>query len=319
MQNTTNTRAFIESEVVSNFIVMNLHDGLLGTEFYRNVSDFQAGDQLNIKTVGSVTLQELSENTPPIYNPIETGTISLTITEQPGDAWYITDDLREDGNQIPALLQARAMEGTRAFQERFETDFLDTGAAHYATGGAGAADPGLINGFAHLIPSTGANDAFTTSQLIQAKLAFDKANVPDQGRIFLCDPVVGATLDGLVTLTSDITQFAKDVLVNGMTKGQRFMINLYGFDVIVSNRLKVADYSDGTTSLTAAVGNLCMCVADDQCKPIMAAWRRLPKSEGERNKDLRRDEHTSSARWGIGIQRLDTIACLPTSATAISN
>ena len=319
MQNTTNTRAFIESEVVSDFIIMNLHDGLLGTEFYRNVTDFQHGDQLNIKTVGSVTLQEISENTAPVYNPIETGEITLTITEEVGDAWYITDNLREDGHQIPALLQTRAMEGTRAMQEKFETDFLKTGAEHYATGGAGAGVPNNINSFPHLIPSAGANNAFTLSQLVQAKLSFNKANAPDAGRIFICDSVVEATLNGLVTITTDVTPFAKDILTKGMASGQRFMTNLYGFDIMTSNRLHIADYDDGTTSITAGVGNLCMCVADDQCKPIMAAWRRLPKSEGERNKDLRRDEHTTSARWGFGIQRLDTMICLPTDATAISN
>lgn len=319
MHLTSNTTAFIESEVVSHFILMNLHDGLLGTEFYRNVSDFQHGDTLLIKTVGTVTIQDITENTPPVYNPIETNEIQLTITEQVGDAWYITDDLREDGHDIDALLNARAMESTRALQERFETDFLDTAAARYATGGAGAADPNNVNGMPHLIPSVGTNDAFTLSQLIQARLSFDKAEVPGEGRVFICDPVVEATLNGLVSITQDVTPFGKDILAAGFAKGQRFVMNLYGFDIIVSNRLKVADYSDGTTALTAAVGNVCMCVADDNTKPIMAAWRRLPKSEGERNKDRRRDEHVTSARWGIGTQRIDTLACLPTSATAITN
>src|SRR6478736_905200 len=108
MQITSNTRAFIESEVVSTFILTNLHDGLLGEQFYRNVSDFQHGDQLNIKTIGSVTIQEAAENVPLVYSPIETGTVTFRITEYKGDAWYITDDLREDGNQVDSLIAARA-------------------------------------------------------------------------------------------------------------------------------------------------------------------------------------------------------------------
>ena len=48
MQLTTNTRAFIEAEVYSDFILMNLHDGLLGEVFYRNVSDFGSGTTLHI-------------------------------------------------------------------------------------------------------------------------------------------------------------------------------------------------------------------------------------------------------------------------------
>lgn len=317
MQITSNTRPFIESEIVSSFILMNLHDGLLGTQFYRNVADFQNGDTLLVKTVGSVTLQEISENTPPVYNPIETGEIQLTITEEVGDAWYITDNLREDGHQIESLLQARATESTRAMQERFESHFFDVAGAHYETGagGAGAGSPGNINSQPHLIPSTATNNVFELDQLVQCRLAFNKANVPQAGRVVFVDPVCAATLDTLVTITHDVTEFGKNILQGGMSSSQRFVMNLYGFDIIESNRLKLGSYSDGTTTIATGVGNLAMCVLDDQCKPVMAAWRRMPKSEGERNKDKRRDEHTTSARWGMGIQRLDTLACLPTHAT----
>lgn len=86
MQLTSNTRAFIESEQYSSFILLNLHDGLLPESFYRNVSDFGSGDTLHIKTIGSVTLQEAEEDTPLIYNPIETGEITFQITEYKGDA-----------------------------------------------------------------------------------------------------------------------------------------------------------------------------------------------------------------------------------------
>lgn len=319
MQLTSNTRSFIESEQFSSFILLNLHDGLLGETFYRNVADFGSGETLYIKTVGSVTLQEASEDTPLVYSPIETNEITFAITEYIGDAYYVTDDLREDGTDIQRLMAERAAESTRAIQEKFETDFLKTGAAYYATGGAGAGSPNLINGFAHLIPSAGGNNAFTLTQLIQARLAFDKGNVPSEGRVFICDSVVDATLNGLVTITHDVSPFGQQILTDGMARGQRFVMNLYGFDIMTSNRLHVANYSDGTTSITNGVGNLCMCILDDQCKPIMGAWRRMPKTEGERNKDNARDEFVTRARYGFGIQRLDTMACLPTSATAITN
>lgn len=319
MQLTSNTQAFIEAEQYSQFILMNLHDGLLGEAFYRNVGDFTSGTTLNIKTVGTVTLQEAAEDTPLVYNPIDSGTITLQITEYKGDAWYVTDDLREDGSQVEALMAARAAESTRAFQEEFETTFLRTAAEYYAAGGPGAGSPNNINGQPHVIPSTGANNAFELAQLVRARLSLDKANVPMEGRIFICDPVVEATLNGLVTITHDVTPFGQQILADGMGRGQRFMMSLYGFDIIVSNRLHVADYSDGTTSITGGIGNLVMCVADDQTKPIMAAIRRTPKVEGERNKDRARDEFVVRSRYGMGIQRLDTLAVIPTSASAISN
>lgn len=315
MQITDNTRAFIEAEQYSSFILMNLHDGLLPETFYRNVADFGSGTTLNIKTVGSVTLQEASEDTPLVYNPIETGTITFTITEYKGDAWYVTDDLREDGTDIERLMAERAAESTRAQQEVFESDFLAVG-GRYFRDNAGALP---INGFAHKIVADGTNKAFELEGLIRMRLAFDKANVPGEGRVFICDPVVDATLNSLVTITHDVSPFGQQILQEGMARGQRFVMNLFGWDILTSNRLFVGDFNDGTTSITGGVCNLFMCVLDDQTKPIMGAWRRMPKSEGERNKDRARDEFVVRSRYGFGLQRRDTIGAYITSATAISN
>ena len=316
MQLTTNTRAFIEAEQYSSFILLNLHDGLLPDTFYRNVTDFSSGDTLHIKTVGSVTLQEASEDTPLVYNPIETGEITMAITDYVGDAWYVTDDLREDGNQIDTLMGERSAESTRAIQENFETRFLETAQSSQTD-----ANANLINGFAHRISSTvatsGSENSFALTQLIQLRLAFDKANVPGEGRVFICDPVVEATLNGLVTITHDVTPFGQKILEQGMARGQRFIMNLYGFDIIQSNRLPTGTFSDGTTSISSAVANIAMCVLDDQTKPVMAAWRRMPKSEGERNKDRARDEFVVRAKYGFGTQRLDTLGVIITSAVNV--
>ncbi len=316
MQTTINTTAFIESEQYSRFILLNLHDGLLPGSFYRNVADFGNGTTLHIKTIGTVTLQEAAEDTPLIYNPIETGEITLQITEYKGDAWYVTDDLREDGTDIDRLLAERASESTRAIQEAFETDFLATGAKIYAATNG----PFNINGFPHKIVSAETNNIFSLDHLITMRLAFDKANVPAEGRIFICDPVVEATLNGLVTITHDVTPFGAEILKNGMARGQRFVTNLYGWDIILSNRLYVhaPSQTDGTTSITGGVMNMFMCISDDQSKPMMSAWRRQPKSEGERNKDRARDEHVVRCRYGFGVQRMDTMGTLVTSATARS-
>lgn len=310
MQLTSNTTAFIEQQIYSDFILKNLHDGLLGEQFYRNVGDFGSGDTINIPTVGSVTIQEGTENEAFTYNPIDTGRVTLSITDYVGDAWFVTDDMREDGYNVDALMAARSAESTRAIQENFETRFLAT-----ANSAQTDADPNTINGFAHRIASAETNDVFALSHLISMRLAFDKANVPAQGRVFIADPVVEATLNGLVNIATDVTPFAKEILNNGMSSGMRFVQSLYGFDVIISNRLPTGNFGDGTESVTGAVANIAMCVLDDQCKPIMAAWRRMPRVEGERNKDLRRDEFVVSARWGVGAQRVDTLGVIITSAT----
>jgi len=312
MQLTSNTQAFIEAEQYSAFILMNLHDGLLGSEFYRNVGDFANGSTLNIKTVGSVTIQEASENTPLVYNPIESGNITFAMTDYVGDAWYVTDDLREDGNQVDQLMTARSTESTRAIQENFETRFLQV-----AEAGQTNSNANLINGFAHRIASAETDDVFALSQLIRMRLAFDKANVPASGRVFIADPVVEATLNGLVNITHDVTPFAESILRNGMSSGMRFAGQLYGFDIILNNRLPTGSFGDGTETVAVGVANICMSTLDDQTKPVMAAWRRMPKVEGERNKDLGRDEFVVRARFGLGVQRVDTLGVIITSSVNI--
>jgi len=276
MQVTSNSQAFIEAEQYSSFILNNLHDGLLPQTFYRNVSDFGSGTTLHIKTVGSVTIQEAAEDTPLVYNPIESGEVSLQITNYVGDAWYVTDDLREDGSQIEQLMSARSVESTRALQETFESRFLSVCNAAQTN-----ANPNTINGFAHRIASAETNNVFALKHLIAMRLAFDKANVPDSGRVFICDPVVEATLNGLVTITHDVSPFGEMILKEGMARGQRFVMQLFGWDIITSNRLPTGTFSDGTTSVTGGVANIFMCVLDDNTKPIMAAWRRMPKVEGK--------------------------------------
>ena len=118
------SQAFVEAQQYSQFILDNLPDVLLPEGFYRDVSDFGSGTTLNIKTVGTVTLQDAAEDVPLVFNPIDTGTINLTITDYLGDAWRVSDDLREDGSQIDTLMGMRAMESTRAFGEHHEGRFL---------------------------------------------------------------------------------------------------------------------------------------------------------------------------------------------------
>lgn len=308
-QNRANSTAFIEAEQYSSFILQNLHDGMLPGSFFRNVSDFGSGNTLHIKTTGTVTIQDGAEEVPFEYSPIESGEVTLTITDYVGDAWYVNDELREDGAQVEALMSARSTESTRAIQEVFESRFLRRCNTAQVN-----ADPNKVNGFNHRIASTATNNVATLDAFIKMKLAFDKANVPMAGRIAIVDPVVGATLDGLVSITSNATPFAENILANGWSRDHQFLMNLYGWNIITSNRLATGTFSDGTTSVNSAVANVFMCVADDNTKPIMAAWRRMPKVEGERNKDLRRDEFVTSARFGFGTQRADTLGIYITSA-----
>ena len=309
-QNRANSTAFIETEQYSAFILRNLHDGLLPGTFYRNVTDFGSGTTLNIKTVGSVTVQDVAEDVAVDYTPIESGTIKMTIDNYMGDAWYVTDDLKEDGAQIDALMTARSMESARAIKEVFETRFLAR-----AVSALTPSNPNAVNGFNHMLVGSGANNTITINDFIAMRLAFDKANVPAGGRIAIVDPITAASFCKLIQLTGDIQPWPQSILANGFDRDHTYVTTIHGWTVITSNRLPRGSFSDGTVTVANGVANLFMSVADDNTKPVMAAWRRMPSIETERNKDKRRQEFTTSCRFGFGVQRLDTIGVIATNAS----
>ena len=309
-QNRANSTAFIETEQYSAFILRNLHDGLLPGTFYRNVTDFGSGTTLNIKTVGSVTVQDVAEDVAVDYTPIESGTIKMTIDNYMGDAWYVTDDLKEDGAQIDALMTARSMESARAIKEVFETRFLAR-----AVSALTPSNPNAVNGFNHMLVGSGANNTITINDFIAMRLAFDKANVPAGGRIAIVDPITAASFGKLIQLTGDIQPWPQSILANGFDRDHTYVTTIHGWTVITSNRLPRGSFSDGTVTVANGVANLFMSVADDNTKPVMAAWRRMPSIETERNKDKRRQEFTTSCRFGFGVQRLDTIGVIATNAS----
>ena len=311
--------SFIEAEQYSQFLLRNLHDGLLPTNIYRNVTDFGSGNTLHIKTIGEVTLQDVTEDEDFTYNPIESGEVQLTITDYPGDAWYVTDEMRQDGSQIEALHTARATEGNRAFQEHFETRFLNT-----MNAGQTAGDGNIVNGFRHRFRAGGTNQTLLEEDYIDMRLAFDKANVAMGGRIAIVDPVSAAALSKTATLTANMDAVGESFRLakDGFDREHQFVTMLHGWQIWTSNRLpsisgETLTLFDGTSSAsTSGVANIFMSMADDNAKPGMVAWRSLPSVETQRDMDKRRDKFTMAGRFGIGVQRLDTLGVIVSSATA---
>lgn len=323
-QLTSNTTSFIEAQQYSQFIVENLKDFLLPEGLWRDVSDFGAGTTLNIKTVGTVTIQDGQEDTPLNFNPIDTGTITLSITDYIGDAWKVSDELREDGAQVEALMSMRALESTRALGEYHESRLLSV-----ANAAQTAAGLNLVNGRPHrwIAGGSGATSrVMTLSDFVAMKLAFDKAKVPAAGRIAIVDPIVEASLNSITNLVSvSNNPMFEGIVTEGFSRDHKFVKNIFGFDIWTSNYLPVKTATEainassyGLANTTAAIGdvaNVFMSVADDNTKPIMHAWRRAPKTEGWRDSEERADKFQVTSRFGFGAQRVDTLGVILTSGS----
>lgn len=316
MLNTTQNSAFIDAQVYDTFILDNLHTYLLPEGWWRDVSNFGSGTTLNVKTIGDVTIQDMSEEQEPNFTGIDTNTLTLTITDWPGDAWYITDKLREDGSQVDQLISMRAQAATRALAEHHETRFLSVSNSSQTS-----ANVNLVNGRPHRWVAGGSGGTsrnMTIEDIIAAKLSFDKANVPAFGRVAIVDPIVEATLNSLTNLVnvSNNPRF-EGIITEGFAKQNRFIKNIFGFDFYVSNLLPTKAATEALDASayalandTAEIGdvaNIFMCVADDQVKPLMHAWRRQVKTESWRQHEKERDAFKTSSRYGLGAQRTDSL------------
>ncbi len=321
-QLTGNTAAFIEATQYSTFIVENLPAYSLPPGLWRDVSDFGHGTTLNIKTIGTVTIQDAAEDTPLVYNPIDSNTITLTVTDYVGDAWRVSDDLREDGSQIDKLLGNRAMESTKALGVNHESRFLAVASSESGTGQT-AANVNLVNGQPHRWVAGGAsatNRVMTLADFIAMKFSFDKANVPAGGRVCFVDPVVEATINSLTNLVnvSNNIHF-EGIVTSGFERNHKFVRNIYGWDIWTTNYLptKTATEALNPTASNANLANdtaevsdvacLFMSVSDDNTKPVMHAWRRQPSVEGWRDHENRGDNFQTTSRFALGMQRTDTV------------
>lgn len=321
-----NTPAIRRAEVYSSVILDEIKDNLLPTGLHRDVSDFGDGDTLFITTFGEVVLRDLQEDQETPIDAIDTGRITLTITEHKGAGASLTDELKEDSNQAAQFDAMIVPKMLRAISEAYETDLLNAGQSRQI-----ASNTNNVNNYAHRFVAGGANRTMTIEDLIYMKLAFDKANLPSNGRVLIVDPLVEATLNSLTNLVnvSNNPRF-EGIVETGFGKDMRFIKNIMGFDIWMSNRLPrlgAAETLDTTAGSTvqapsgngsASVGdivNQAWVITDDMTTPVMGAWRRMPTVEGDRNVSKRRDEFYCSARWGFGLQRPQSLGSIITSAT----
>lgn len=316
---TGNQSPLIKAQVFSDFMLEAIHDGYLPDGLHRDVSDFGDGDTLFIPVMGETVLRDYVEDSGIEFDAVDTGQISLTITDYVSAGSYITDKLAQDAYKAAALEAAIPREHLRLVAERYESDML----AQVNKQTLGSTN--TVNSFAHRwVASSGVtNGVLTLEDFIYAKLAFDKANMPEMNRLAIIDPVQEAALNILVGNQAFTNNPQFEGIVNsGFAKGKRFVRNVYGFDVWVSNRLStVTETINGgphatSKSVTGGKANVFGVFSDDQHTPFMGAWRQSPQTEGFRNTTFKRDEYSTTARWGFGVQRFEALIGILTSATA---
>lgn len=242
-----------------------------------------------------------------------TGNFTFTITDYKSSATYITEKAKQDWFYVNELTSMFVPKMHRALAVAMENDIMDLG-----PDGQTASDPNTINGARHRYVGGGTGDTISIVDFAKANYALDKANVPSTNRVAIVDPSVVHTLatqTNLVNLSNNPSW--EGIVRDGYVTGMRFVANVYGFDVYVSNYLKdgIAETVSGN-SITNGVANLFFSAAPDVL-PFVGAIRQMPKVDSEFNKDLQREEYVTTMRYGFKLYRPENMVVVLTDNSQV--
>lgn len=319
---TANSTLLTRAEIWSNELKEVLEDDLMGMMFVDMLVDFPDGNTFTIPSIGDAQVDDYAEDTSVNYRPLDTGEWQFTIDEYISSGTYITRKNEQDMYYMSQLVSSFVPKQERAIMEHFEARIFEKPEAIL---GASTNGQYQINDAYHRF-SGGNSGTIELADFAYAWYALDKANIPAQNRVAVVDPAVGFYINTL----SNLVQVADNpmwegIVADGITSGMKFVKNVYGFDVYMSNYLPdVTDNAlperDGSTtndfSSTAGKPGYFFSAAGDVL-PWKAAWRQAPMVDTEYNKDKQRTEFVTTARYGAKLYRPENMVSIVTS-TAIS-
>ena len=240
--------------------------------------------------------------------PMDTGEFTFTIDEYVSSGHYVTKKAEQDGYYMSQLVSSFAPKQSRAIMEHFEGNVLNKAEAIL---GATANGQYQINNAYHRYAG-GNSGVIELADFAYAWYALDKANVPAEGRVAIVDPSTAFRINTLSNLVDVSNNKAfEGIVADGISTGMRFVKNVYGFDVYMSNYLPTVTDSalperDGSTTFDAsavtAKSNLFFSAAPDVL-PFVGAWRQAPVVESEWVGKKQRTEFYTTARYGVKLYR----------------
>jgi len=311
---TSQTDHLIRSNLWSSELKEIFEDELMGMKYVDMISDFPDGDTINIPSIGQAEVLDYAEGQAVKYTAMDTGNFTFSITDYKSSATYITNKMKQDSFYTSRLVSAFVPKMNRAISKVMEVDILAVGPAAQT-----AANTNSINGAAHRWVGAGTNETIAVSDFAKARYALQKANVPMTNLVAIVDPSVEYALSTLTNLTnvSNNPQW-EGIVRNGMSTGTKFVMNVYGFDVYVSQNLKVNTTSETISSITSAAGvNNLFFSAAPEALPIVGAIRQSPTVESEYNKDMQREEYVTTCRYGFKLFRPENMVVVVTDTDQV--
>jgi hypothetical protein len=316
---TQNTEALRRSEVWSTFLKEIIKDELEAQRWVNWLSEFPDGDQFTIPSIGDATVRDYAEDTAVVYDALDTGEFTFTINEYVQSGTYITNKAKQDMFYMNQLVSRFVPYQARAIMEKLETDILALGAAG-ASGGQTGSSTNSINNAAHRFVGSGTSEAITVADFARALHSLKKANISDTNLIAIVDPSVEYTINTLTNLVNvSNNPMWEGIITSGIASGRKFVKNIFGWDIYVSNYLpKAQNETIGGLTTASGVANIFFSASSPQDVPFMGAWRQLPQVDGEYNKDFQREEYVTTARYGLKVYRPENLVVVLTDTDVVS-
>jgi len=304
----------IRTDLWSRQIKELLLDDLNAMKFVRMISDFPDGQRINIPSIGEAEVADFNENMAIKYNALDTGNFTFSFDAYKYSANAISEKFKRDSYYASDVISAFPQREHRALMVAVETDILAK-----ANSGQTASNLNTINGGNHRFVATGTSAAITLNDFARARYSLTKAQVPLNNLVAIVDPSVAFTLGtqtNLVNLLTPNPQW-QSMVRDGNTTGFKFMFNIMGFDIYISNYLPlVGSETINSVSVTNGVANYFFSASPGDTMPWIGGFRQMPTVYSEFNKDLQQTEHLTIAEWGFKLYRPENMVTILTSTSA---
>lgn len=286
---------------------------------------------VSVNSLGALEVDNWEEHKALPERRMETGRFDFNIDQFKGVKVALTDHFFETSFQANQTLSQVVPEMKRAHDVYMETKVLET-----INDGQVANSDNAINTGKHRFLASGDGtsapaDSLTLSDFSYAGYALSKAAAPVQGRIAVVDAITAHNLN----VKSNIVDISNNPMWEGLVTsghldgtGLRFVRNIYGIDVYVSEFLPTleADEASLTTYSGAAAtagditgfrANYFMALGGD-ASPIIGAMGRQPKLVSWRDEDVETEYHQLTQSFGFGLYRPENALCVLSNPAAIA-
>jgi hypothetical protein len=308
----------IRQEVYGDNLIKSLDDWLVGRPLFDDKTGiFGDGDTLKITKTGDRALSNYTEDTGVDFSRMATSRVELSVTDYKQDGFYITDKQKQDSHQAMAFFAENVRKSAIAFERDIEQAVFKV--ANQQTLGA----RNLINGQPHRFAGSGTSGNIALQDIASLKLSFDLALVPVENRVLVINPQQEFELNKLLNIVevsngSTFNSNFDGLVQTGFGDRLNFVRSVYGFNIMISHNLPAitaetivkADNTGSATYTGQAMIAMSMASADDM--PFMGVMRQRPQAEFFRNGTMKRDEYSSTCRYGFALKRAETLGVIVT-------